>query len=71
MDPAEVGQMAEILQAQGACLNCQEEFQMAMASQLGHLATQIQGLQDQLAPPTTADPPPMAGSDHTNLRGWE
>lgn len=59
MDPAEAGQMVEILQTRDAHLNRQEEFQTAMASQLGHLTAQIQGLRDLLAPPTPTDLSPL------------
>ena len=54
--------MVEILQAQESRLTRQEDFQMVMASYLGHLSAQIQGLHDHLAPPTPAAPPPTAAA---------
>ena len=56
MDSAGVRQLVELLQAQETHLSCQKEFQTAMASNLGNLSAQLQGLQEHLAPPTPAAP---------------
>ncbi|KAM3619957.1 uncharacterized protein V6R79_016353 [Siganus canaliculatus] len=48
MDPAEKEQMAAILRAQEARLSQQEEYQKAMATQLGHLSVQVRDLLDHL-----------------------
>lgn len=47
----------ELLHAQKARQTRQEEFQTAMASQLGHLSAQLQGLNGHLALPVPAAPP--------------
>ena len=62
MDPTETGRMTEVLRPQEARLSHQDEFQMAMASHLATLSSQLQGLLDQLAQPTTAALPPAAAA---------
>ncbi|KAK0143960.1 hypothetical protein N1851_017709 [Merluccius polli] len=54
MDPAEVERLAEILRTQEARLIRQEEFQTAMAANMGHLFSQLQDLLGQLAQPGAA-----------------
>lgn len=49
MDPAEAERMSDFLCTQEARLKRQEEFQTAMASQMGHISTQLQDLIGQLA----------------------
>ena len=56
MDSAKKEQLSEILRAQEARLTRQEQFQTAMASHLGQLTLQLQGMMDQLARPTAAAP---------------
>ncbi|KAK0151824.1 hypothetical protein N1851_006805 [Merluccius polli] len=58
MDPAEAEWLAEILRTQEARLIRQEEFQTAMAANMGHLSSQLQDLLGQLAqPPATITAP--------------
>lgn len=57
MDSVERERLLEILQAQEAHLICQEEFQTAMASHMGQLTSQIQGMVGQLTRPTSSAPP--------------
>uniref|UniRef100_A0A671YIT6 Gypsy retrotransposon integrase-like protein 1 n=1 Tax=Sparus aurata TaxID=8175 RepID=A0A671YIT6_SPAAU len=58
MDPAEVERVSDVLRTQEARLNRQEEFQTAMASQMGHISTQLQDLLGQLARQTAPAPLP-------------
>ena len=57
MDSAEAEQLSEVPRTQKACLVYQEEFQMAMAVQMGHLSSQLQNLLRQFTPPGIAAPP--------------
>jgi len=57
MDSAEAGQWAAMLHAQEARVSRQEEFQAAMAAQLGQLVSQVRELGDRLQQPTQ---PPAA-----------
>ena len=59
-------QLTAVLRAQEARLSRQEEFQTAMASQMGLLSTQFQGLHDHLVRTTTA-PEPLVVADATPL----
>ena len=44
MDSAEAERVSSALRAQEACLTRQEEFQTAMASQMGQVSTQLQDI---------------------------
>ena len=48
MDSAEAERVSSALRAQEACLTRQEEFQTAMASQMGQVSTQLQDIIGQL-----------------------
>ena len=56
MDSAEVEQLSKILRTQEARLNRQEEFQTAMAANMGHLSSQLKELMGQLIQPSTTAP---------------
>ena len=61
MDSAEAERLSEVLRTQEARLNRQEEFQTAMAANMGQISSQIQELLGQLcrqspAPPTPPSP---------------
>ena len=58
MDSAEAEWLTEILRAQESHLARQEEFQTAMAANIGHLSSQLQDLLGQLARPVLAAQPP-------------
>ncbi|XP_036968157.1 uncharacterized protein LOC119027253 isoform X2 [Acanthopagrus latus] len=62
MDSAEAERLSEVLRTQEARLNCQEEFQTAMAANMGQLSSQIQELLGQLCrqSPATLTPPSPA-----------
>ena len=48
IDSAEAEQLSEILLTQEAGLVCQEEFQTAMAANMGHVSSQLQDLLGQI-----------------------
>ena len=54
MDSAEAERLSEILRTQEVRLNHQEEFQIAMAANMGHLSSQLHDLLGQLAQLSTA-----------------
>ena len=62
MDSAEAERLSEVLRTQEARLNRQEEFQTAMAANMGQLSSQIQELLGQLCrqSPATLTPPSPA-----------
>ena len=68
MDSAEAEQLSEVLQTQEARLNRQEEFQTAMAANMGQLSSQLQELLGQLCRPSpAAQTPPTPASTTENL----
>jgi hypothetical protein len=58
MDSAEAERVSSALRAQEACLTRQEEFQTAMASQMGQVSTQLQDIIGQLTCQTAPAPLP-------------
>ena len=65
MDSAEAERLSEILRTQEARLNRQEEFQAAMAANMGQITSQMQDLLGQLSRsnPVLPTPPPAALPD--------
>ena len=53
MDSAEAERLSEILRTQEARLNRQEEFQAAMAANMGQITSQMQDLLGQLSRPSS------------------
>ena len=58
MDSAEAKQLSEVLRAQEARLTRQEEFQTAMAANMGQLSSQLQEILGHLGQSSPAAPPP-------------
>ena len=58
MDSAEAERLSEVLRTQEVRLNRQEEFQTAMAANMGQLSSQIQKLLGQLCRQSPATPTP-------------
>ena len=61
MDSAEAERVSSALHAQEARLTHQEEFQTAMASQMGQVSTQLQDIIGQLTRQTAPAPLPTPG----------
>lgn len=68
MDSAEAEQLSGVLQAQEARISRQEEFQTAMAAQMGQLTSQLQVLLAQLPRPTVPAPVPTPPTLHVGVR---
>ena len=62
MDSAEAERLSEILRTQEARLSRQEEFQTAMAANMGQITLQMQDLLGQLSRPNPAPPTPPTSS---------
>ena len=62
MDAVEAERLSEVLRTQEACLSRQEEFQTAMAANMGQISSQLQDLLGQVCRPNPAPrtPPPPA-----------